>query len=507
MPDNGLANLASSLISKGYDAMILDYNRIGSIERLFASGKEEVERKEEEYIKDIAAEVISYGRTDFVGFKLWTGDGFKGSVKIAELLKKHDKDIHLFAGGPHVNVFRERIYDVTNVFDVLVYGEGEETIINLEEFLNGKRNLETIPNLIFKNNGKIITTNQKRIENLDTLPFPVYDDKIYPAMNGNQKIKIIVSEWSRGCPYRCNFCIHPEKSGNSVRTKSPGRIADEIESCVGYSRVFKSGDSNTPVELSKNVAEEIIKRELDIKYAAIGSIRSAKASYLDILKKAGFYSFFFGLESGSQEILDKSINKQVKAKSIEEVVNAVKDAGIIAVTSIIMPAPGEREETKRESLELLLKIRPDAVPVNIPMVIPHSEWARNPAYFGISLDKDYYEKTMFFSPTLLLPPSSWNPLSYRINGKDFNTIAKESNDFAEQLESNGILTQVIDDIMLMAKCSEVSPREFRDTARRALARGDSQTIKEFASKINENVNPQKILEETKGTLKGVKNGS
>jgi radical SAM superfamily enzyme YgiQ (UPF0313 family) len=74
--------------------------------------------------------------------------------------------VKVFGGGPHVDWFHEMIYDVTDVFDVLAYGEGEETIVLLAGYIEGRKKLEEIPNLIFRKEGKIITTTEKRIEDL-----------------------------------------------------------------------------------------------------------------------------------------------------------------------------------------------------------------------------------------------------------------------------------------------------------------------------------------------------
>ncbi|MBW2966134.1 cobalamin-dependent protein, partial [Candidatus Woesearchaeota archaeon] len=236
MPDNGLANLAGSLIREGHEAIILDYNTVDSIRRLFPQNREgnldeRIKQAQKQDVADVAnniSNLIEKENIAFIGFKLVMGTGFESSIEIAEKVKEDNPEIPIFAGGPHIDWFRERICEVTDVFVALAYGEGEETIVRLAEYVERKRELNEIPNLIYKENGDIKITPIKRIDDLNSLAFPIYDEDVYLAMKGDNKIKIIVIDESRGCPNRCNFCIHPIKSGNKRRIKDPSKLVSEI---------------------------------------------------------------------------------------------------------------------------------------------------------------------------------------------------------------------------------------------------------------------------------------
>ena len=69
----------------------------------------------------------------------------------------------------------------------------------------------------------------KRIDDLNKLPSPVYDDNIYWAMKDNQKMRIAIIDESRGCPFVCDFCSHPTKSGKKWRIRKPERVVDIME--------------------------------------------------------------------------------------------------------------------------------------------------------------------------------------------------------------------------------------------------------------------------------------
>lgn len=531
MPDDGLASLASSLIHAGHNTKIFDYSTVKTVERLFPydykndigeiigsitgslarnitpsqsllekfySIDKKIIEFHKEKTKEIADEIDNYVKKndiDFVGFKLFLGEGFFGSIDIAKELKKRNPKLKIFGGGPQVDWFKDIIYEVTNVFDALAQGEGEETIVQLAEYSGGKRNISEINNLIYKN-GKINFTPIKRVENLNDLPFPSYDEETYPAMKGDDKIKIILLDESRGCPNSCNFCIHPLKSGKKWRTKSPERIVDEMEKIISdYGiRAFRFAGSNTPPHLHRNVAEEIIKRDLKITYSGFGHAGNAYLENFELLKNSGCYSLLFGLESGSQYILEKSINKKscgrpLKLKEVEDSVSACKSNGIYAVTSLIFPAPLETEQTKEEGLEFIIKLKPDSAVVSLPGVVIGTEWEKNHEKYGIEIkDREDFEiKLMAHKPKFTYPPVLWDPIPYKINGKEFKEYMKESSDFALGLEKAGILMHMTDEMLVMAKYSGMQVKDFRDKSRHALSVGDYKNLSSMISVINSNI--------------------
>ena len=532
MPDDGLASLASSLIHAGHNTKILDYSTVKTVERLIPSYyKNELEeiigeitsnlsksvtpsqavlekfysldRKlitfHNEKTREIASELNSYieaNDVDFVGFKLFLGEGFFGSIDIAKELKKRNPRLKVFGGGPQVDWFKDIIYEVTDVFDALAYGEGEETVVQLAEYVEGKKEMGEINNLIYKKNGQTIMTPIKRIENLNELPFPVYDEETYSAMKGDDKIKIILLDESRGCPNSCNFCIHPLKSGKQWRTKSPGRIVDEMEKMISdYGiRAFRFAGSNTPPALHRNIAEEIIKRDLKVTYSGFGHVGNAYLESYDILKKSGCHALFFGVESGSQYILDNSINKKSCGKrttldDIEKAFSACKAAGIYSIASLIFPAPLETEQTKEEGLEFIIKLKPDSAIVSLPGVVLGTEWERNHEKYNIEIadEQDFRIKLMAHKPKFTYPPVLWDPIPYKINGKEFKEYMKESSDFALGLEKAGILMHMTDEMLVMAKYSGMPLKEFRDKSRHYISIGDYDNLGQLINRINSNI--------------------
>lgn len=525
MPDNGLANLAGALLCAGQETLVLDYGTVENVEAMlpeelrvlarsaFSSAMERVSSGQpvapetlsalssmEESIREasekrcgqVAEEVcacVEKLKADFVGLKLWNGDGFSGSVEIAREVKRRYKNVMVFAGGPHVDIFRDIIYRVTDVFDALVYGEGEETVVQLTEFVQGRRKLDEVDNVIFEQDGRVTTTPCRRVENLDMLPFPCYDDCVYPAMRGNSKLKVIVLDESRGCPFGCYFCIHPIKSGSRLRTKSAERIAEEMDRIMKSvrTRAFRYAGSATPPALAKEIASLLLGRGMKVIYSAFGNPANASLDCFEELSRSGCQSIFFGIESGSERILRGSMGKNLKPRRISEVIEESKRAGIFTVGSVIFPAPFESEESERATMELLCGVRPDSVVVQFPLVYPGTGWAVNADKFGICFDeREYTEKALTYKAKPLMPLEFWEDLPISMNGRDSATIRKEAARFTKKLEGNGILTSVSDDLVLTARLAgyDGREREFRDVTRALFFCGDAERIGEFVARIN-----------------------
>ncbi|MDH5661991.1 MAG: B12-binding domain-containing radical SAM protein, partial [Elusimicrobiota bacterium] len=449
--DNGLANLAGSLINKGHKTIILDYATVDTIRRLFPHEYSDelsfltrkiicslelglppeksdirafrdldrrISELQKEKVKQIAREISQYAKAykvDFVGLKLWSGDGFAGSIAIAQELKRDNPHLPVFAGGPHVDSFKENIFDVCDIFDALVYGEGEETITMLADYVSGERRLEDIPNLIYKKDDRIVTTPMRRINDLDSLSFPVYDENVYLAIRGNQKIKMAFIEESRGCPNHCSYCIHPIKSGNRWRERTAQAVVEQMEEMnrkYGFT-TFRFAGSNPPPFLKRKIANEILSRGLKVTYSAFGHIRDGLVVDFRLLRKSGCYSLFFGIESGSQGILDEIMNKGVKIAQIAKTIKACKQAGLYVVGSVIIPAPHETEETKKETFDLLLKMRPDAVVVWFPALMLGTDWEKNSHKYGFDIRdrKGYLKEAMLYKIKSFYPPALWESSS------------------------------------------------------------------------------------------------
>lgn len=520
IPDNGLGILASCLVKEGNNVKILDFNRIEIFRKvippeikrfllklgrkIFIDGKrpnifeifklkraEEIIRREKEnyceIIKDEVSQIIEKEKINFVGMKLWAGEGFDWSMELGKFIKKRYPEVKIFGGGPQVDIFGQEIFKRGEFFDGLCYGEGEETIVGLANFVQGKEKLEGIPNLIFKKDGRIFKTPRKYIENLDNIPFPIYHPEVYNGIE--EKIKMFVLDESRGCPNNCYFCIHPVKSGKR-RVKSPERIIKEMKHSIEeYGvRLFRYAGSNTPAYLMEGIAKLILENGLRIKYTSFGHFKDMEGGDFALLKKSGCEALFFGVESANEEILEKGMNKKLKKKEMEEVIKKCKSAGIFTVVSLIYPAPFENEKTRQETLQFMRDTRPDSALVQFPGIYPGTVWFKKPEKFNFEIDKETYcEKVMNYKIKSLFPPRFWDPLPYKVNGMSFKEFAYETEKFQMDLKKVGINTGISDEAYLLYKYSGFnSLDEFLRNNRFFFFTGDGESLMEEIYRINEN---------------------
>ncbi len=515
-PDNGLANLAASLIKNGHTTKILDFGTVETIrlmvpriislwlKRIYVH-REKLWRKlwrniqlfcidqilsffrkrfEHKISHDIL-NIIQTEKIDFVGFKLFTGNGFRSAVSISRRIKQSFPDVKIFAGGPAIDGGRKYIYNLCECFDALNYGYGEETIVMLAEFVQGRRKLEEIPNLIFKKAGKIITTPRKWTKNLDNMPFPVYDENVYLSMKGNQKVKVIVFDDSRGCNNKCAFCYHPWKGGNFIRTKTAKRIVDEMESMItkyGISS-FRFAGSNPPPKLIESIADEIIERGLKVSYFFMTRADFWDEERFRKIKRSGALSIFFGIESGSQYLLDK-INKNYTVDLIKRTVMSAKKAGIFVIGSFIFPLPFENKATLEETLTLIRELKFDSYIILPPFVEPGSDWANNPEKYNIEIlinRVKLIKSWLYFDP---INPPCLLPLVYKIDGKNVRQIFNERNNFVKILIKEGIFRSAGESDALLSYKVGLSPEELSHLLNPLFFSGDYVAISQILKRLN-----------------------
>ncbi|MCM8821956.1 MAG: B12-binding domain-containing radical SAM protein [Candidatus Omnitrophica bacterium] len=520
IPDNGLATLAACLRNTGHNSIILDFNTtetLGKVfeekslldirpiaEKVFIDKKKptlldiirlkilsnRVEKQKHKVFGDISeniCRIVKENNIDFVGIKLWAGDGFMYSLMLAEKLKEKFPHIKIFGGGPQVDIFQQDIFRVTDSFDALCFGEGEETIVGLAEMVSGRVKINEIPNLIFRQNGTVVRTERRFISELGNTPFPEYHPSVYKDINN--KIKLFVLDESRGCQNCCAFCIHPVKSGR-IRKKPVERILAEIEKSVfSYStRLFRYAGSNTPDDILEAVARKLIDREIKISYSCFGNFETMKNIDFRFVRKSGCISIFFGLESGSPEILRKAMHKKNCLEDAETVIKNCKKAGIFTVVSVIYPAPFETEKTRKETIDFLVRTMPDSVLVQFPGLFPQTTWGRNPEKFNFTLETETYElDVMTYQIKQFFPPRYWKPLPYRVNGMSFRQYAAETARFQKDLDKAGITTFVSDEAYLLSKFAGFEkPSDFIDRNRYFLFAGLAEEVRSEINVINNN---------------------
>jgi anaerobic magnesium-protoporphyrin IX monomethyl ester cyclase len=286
----------------------------------------------------------------------------------------------VIAGGPMPSAYPEIFLDD---FDIVVQGEGELSVSEILEKLDGRgeSNLGNVKGLWlngrFNGGKKSFTGPRQLINNLDILPFPareLYDNEKYKAhYRRNYKYTMTSMIASRGCPFSCDFCWRPDY-GRVYRHRSPANIAEEMEEIRykwRYDRIWFA-DEIFIVDKKHvmRLCDEIVGRGIDIEWECLSRVDLFDSELARKLRKAGCYKVIFGLESGDDYVLNKLMNKRIKVSQSVSAVKAAKGAGIKVGAFFILGYPGENNETMLKTIKLASSLPLDYFSMTIPYPLP-----------------------------------------------------------------------------------------------------------------------------------------
>ncbi len=276
---------------------------------------------------------------------------FPAAVRILQTCKTLMPGATAVIGGPHATFMAEETLRSYPEVDIVVRGEGEETIRELTRALDKRGGLEEVKGLTFRRNGSIVRTEDRPfIEDIDRLPLP--DRTLFP-ISRYLAMRVPASVLtSRGCPTGCSFCVGYRMTGRKGRFRNPLRVVDEIEAArgLGFEEVCIDDDLFTRNRRHVTaICDEILNRGLKLKLYIFARVDTVDEPLLRKLKEAGCAMICFGLESGNQKILDLA-NKRATVERARRAVALSKAAGISPLGSFILGLPGETRETMQETV-------------------------------------------------------------------------------------------------------------------------------------------------------------
>ncbi len=296
---------------------------------------------------------------------------FQRAIAIAELIQQIDKEIVIVIGGAHCNALPT--YPLKyDCFDISVYGEGERTACELWHRIERRKSYDDVRGIVFRKNGKIVI-NPKRelIDNLDELPFParhLFAMNKYIEESHLYAFPVYPIGTSRGCPFSCAFCSNNVVFGRKYRFRSARNVVDEIEILINEYNAkgiyFREDLFTVNAKRVIDVCNEIKKRKLDFKWECESRVDTINEEMLRVMKDAGCELIWFGVESGSQEILDY-INKKFTIKQVRNAFRLSKKTKLRAGASFIIGVPGEKIEDIYKTIDFAKELKPDFAWFNI----------------------------------------------------------------------------------------------------------------------------------------------
>ena len=281
-------------------------------------------------------------------------------------------NVKLILGGPEVRNHKEKFLE--HGADVIVFGEGEDTMLELVKFFDSSIDIDlnSIPGIAFKKNDSVIVTEERNlIRDVNQLPFPgrkKIDLQLYfDVWKQRHGISMVNVNTMRGCPYSCKWCSRAVY-GSSYRRRSPKLVVDEIEwlkNNYKFDMIWFVDDVFTiNHKWLKEFAEEVQSRKLVIPYEIITRSDRVNEEVLQLLQSSGCARVWIGAESGSQKIID-AMDRRVKVEQVRETIRMVKSYGMEAGTFIMLGYPGEDESDIKETLEHLKYSAPDQYTITV----------------------------------------------------------------------------------------------------------------------------------------------
>lgn len=283
----------------------------------------------------------------------------KALENIAEICKKlKEYNIKVIMIGKTVT-YNPKIIEIIN-FDIGIIGETENTINNiLDANINNIEELATINGIVYKKDKEIIINKPSEEKyDLDKLPIP---NRKLADLNDYIDIRSILS--SRGCINQCDFCPTYNYWG-SWRGKSAENVVNEIEYLINnYSTrkiIFLDDNATVNKKRMQDISKSIIEKKINIRLGCLASINTYDKETFELMYKAGFRWVHFGIESGSQRVLENN-NKKFDINYAKQVIKEVKQIGYRVRTSFIFDLPTTTKEDMKKTIEFILETEPDEI--------------------------------------------------------------------------------------------------------------------------------------------------
>ena len=336
--------------------------------------------------------IQSASRADVVGITSMSNN-FLGTAALAEDIKRVNPEAIMVMGGPHVTFTDSQVLKEYPGIDIIVRHEGEYTMRELLQSLD-KNDLSHVKGITFKQKDTIIRNEARPfIQDLDALPFPARDlletDKYY---TGGGMPRIISG---RGCPHSCIFCSASSMWGHTVRLRSPHNVVDELEHLISKYHVKTFGfddDTFTMVpQHATKICEEIIERGIDVRWGCNARVDTLTPELLKIMKKAGCFSLFIGIESGNQKTLDL-MNKKITLKQIRDAITLAKKYSIEVLLTGILGFPHETYKDVQNTIDFMFSLDGDRYLFNFLMVYPGTKLEKYQKELGVYPVDNMWEK-------------------------------------------------------------------------------------------------------------------
>ncbi|MBZ0253413.1 MAG: B12-binding domain-containing radical SAM protein, partial [Candidatus Methylomirabilis sp.] len=282
------------------------------------------------------------------------------ALDVARAAKEWSPDCKVVLGGPHTELYPYESIRFPEI-DYLVLGEGEVPFARLLRALESGEELGEIAGIVYrKGDAPMLNAPEPPPRDLDALPFPdraqIPWKRFYSLGGRSSRVTTLIT--SRGCPYHCTFC---GSNAITFRARSAANICDEVEACLrlGVREIYFYDNSfNADRDRVFEICEEIRRRDLRFAFSIRANINPMDDRMAYVLRRAGCFRIQYGVESGTQEILDK-MRKDITLEDVRRTFRMTRAAGMETLAYFIIGYPGESPRHMRATMRFALEIGAD----------------------------------------------------------------------------------------------------------------------------------------------------
>lgn len=355
-PPLHLLYLASSLRAAGFEPHVLDANAMRMTdERVLAEA----------------------GRLNpaVIGLSLYS-EILRQVRDLTAALKERCPDAWVVLGGPHATAVPEKTLEQFRAVHCLLTGEAEASFPALCEALVTGRPISGVAGVYYRQGAKVARGPAHTFPDVTTVPRPARDlverayceKRYYSLLVRHRPVDTLFT--SRGCPFHCGFCYNFRFQ---YRTRTADDVLDELAGIRerGIRDVEICDDTFTiNRDRALEIFDKIIKAKLDISFRIKSRVDVFTEEIAKRGREAGVYLVAFGMESGSQRMLD-AMRKKISLEMSARACALTRKYGILSHSSWVIGYPGETPETVEETVTFILRHRPSTV--NIALLRPYPE--------------------------------------------------------------------------------------------------------------------------------------
>jgi anaerobic magnesium-protoporphyrin IX monomethyl ester cyclase len=385
-PPISLLYLAASLQRAGKEVMVIDVDE-GNYS-----------------FSDIRQRLIEYS-PDLIGIPLFSNT-LRAGYQIVKLLTDGNAKWEIVLGGAHATARPQQVLELFKGCRYVLRGEAETSIADLVNAIEKQRGLENINGLSYRQDDKIFHNPDVILEkNIDAIPFPArdlldaaYKKNTYWRIGHRGAADSMIT--SRGCPFDCNFCF---KITKKFRARSPESVLEEIMliRSRGVKTIHILDDLFVaPKSRCLKILELIKEQKLTMEFKIRSRADLIDEELLSAMKDAGVKGVVYGIESGSQKILDL-MNKRTDVETNHKAIRLTKKMGMQCYVDMIIGFPGETLGTIAETEKFLLMTKPTGV--NLSTICP---------FPNTTVYDEAKEQGMLISDWEIDSPSPWIKLPW-----------------------------------------------------------------------------------------------